>query len=134
MREYGDYIEDILDSINAAEEFIVGMNFEDFEKDRKTIYAVIRAIEVIGESAKNIPLFIRKRYPEIPWGDMTGMRDRVIHGYFGVDLRVVWETATHDLSMVRPLVQRVLEDLGEEEINRNKKSKEKKRLENEVGK
>lgn len=134
MREYGDYIEDILDSINAAEEFIVGMNFEDFEKDRKTIYAVIRAIEVIGESAKNIPPFIRKRYPEIPWGDMTGMRDRVIHGYFGVDLRVVWETATHDLSMVRPLVQRVLEDLGEEEINRNKKSKEKKRLENEAGK
>jgi len=111
MREYGDYIRDILDSIDAAEEFVAGMNFEDFENDRKTAYAVVRAIEIIGESAKNIPAPVRKQYPEIPWREMSGMRDKVIHGYFGVDLSVVWETVMHDLQRVRPLVQRALKDM-----------------------
>jgi uncharacterized protein with HEPN domain len=111
MREYEDYIRDILDSIDAAEEFVTGMGFEDFENDRKTVYAVVRAIEIIGESAKNVPAPVRKRYPEIPWREMSGMRDKVIHAYFGVDLSVVWETVTHDLQRVRPLVQRALDDM-----------------------
>jgi len=111
MREYEDYIRDILDSIGAAEEFVAGMGFGDFEKDRKTVYAVMRAIEIVGESAKNVPAPVRKKYPEIPWREMSGMRDKVIHAYFGVDLGVVWETATHDLPRIRPLVHRALKDM-----------------------
>ncbi len=62
-KEYRDYVEDILDSMKAIEEFIHGMDFEEFERDRKTFFAVIRGIEVIGEAAKNIPDSIRDRYP-----------------------------------------------------------------------
>ncbi|MEW5759871.1 MAG: DUF86 domain-containing protein [Candidatus Thermoplasmatota archaeon] len=110
-REYGDYIEDISVSIDAIEEFVKDINFEDFKRDRKTIFAVIRAIEIIGEATKHIPKAIRNRYPKIPWKDMAGMRDKVIHEYFGVDVRVVWETATRHLPEIRPLIQNVLKDM-----------------------
>ena len=112
-REYGDYVEDISESINAIEEFTKGMKFEDFTKDRKTIFAVVRCIEIIGEATKNIPKSIRSRYPEIPWKDMAGMRDKVIHEYFGVDFKVVWKTADEDVPSLKPLIQNVLKDLGE---------------------
>jgi len=110
-REYGDYIEDILDSINAIKEFVKGIDFEDFTKDKKTIYAVVRGIEIIGEATKHIPISIRNKYPEIPWKDIAGMRDKVIHEYFGVDLKVVWETVTRHLPEIRPLIQNVLNDM-----------------------
>jgi len=110
-REYGDYIEDILDSISAIEEFVKGMNFEDFAEDRKTIFAVVRGIDVIGEAAKHMPKSIRDEYPEIPWRDMAGMRDKVVHEYFGVDLKVVWKTATDHIAEIRPLIQKVLENM-----------------------
>ena len=74
-REYGDYVEDILESIKAIEEFVEGMNFKDFEKDKKTVFAVIRSIEIIGEATKNIPTSIRNNNPKIPWKEMAGMRD-----------------------------------------------------------
>ena len=109
-RKYGDYIQDILESIGAVEEFVKGMNFEDFSKDRKTIFAVVRGIEIVGEAAKQIPDLIRNRYGDVPWKDMAGMRDKVIHGYFGVDLKVVWETATRHLPEIKPLVKRVMKD------------------------
>ena len=111
-REYGDYIEDILDSIKSIEEFIKGMNFDDFENDKKTVFAVIRSIEVIGEATKNIPKSIIEKYPKIPWKDMAGMRDKVIHEYFGVDLKVVWKTIKEKIPVVKPLVQEVLKSLG----------------------
>jgi len=65
-REYGDYVQDIIESIGAIEEFVREMNFEDFKKDRKTTYAAVRNIEIIGEATKHIPASIRSEYPEIP--------------------------------------------------------------------
>ena len=75
-REIGDYIEDILEAMTNAIEFTKDMSYEKFVKDTKTVYAVIRAIEIIGEAVKNIPEDIRKRYTDIPWRSIAGMRDK----------------------------------------------------------
>jgi len=112
-REFGDYIQDIFDSVNAIEEFVKESEFKDFAEDRKTIFAVIRAIEIIGEATKHIPKSIIDKYPEVPWKDMAGMRDKVIHEYFGVDLKVVWKTVTQHIPEIKPLIQKVLENIEE---------------------
>ena len=110
-RDYGDFIQDIFDSINDVGNFIEGMDFEDFVKDKKTIYSVVRAIEIIGEATKNVPEQIRKKYPDIPWKKIVGMRDRLVHGYFGVDLEILWETAKEDVPQLKVPVSKVIEDL-----------------------
>jgi len=112
-REAGDFIEDIINAMNKALKFVEGMSYEEFAKDDKTVFAVIRAIEIIGEAVKNIPEDIRKEYPEIPWKGMAGMRDKVIHGYFGVDIKVVWDTIKKRIPGLKPLVEKMLEELEE---------------------
>lgn len=108
-RDYGDFVQDILDSINDVENFIDGMEFEDFIKDKKTIYSVVRAIEIIGEAAKNVPEQVRKKYPDVPWKQMAGMRDKLIHEYFGVDLEILWETAKDDVPQLKTPISEVME-------------------------
>jgi uncharacterized protein with HEPN domain len=110
-RDYGDFVQDILDSINDIRNFIQGMDFEEFIKDKKTIYSVVRAIEIIGEATKNIPEQIKKKYPEVPWKKMAGMRDRLVHEYFGIDLEILWETAKEDVPQLKIPVSKVLEDM-----------------------
>jgi len=111
-RDYRDYLKDIIDSINDIESFTENMTFEDFAKDKKTINAVIRSIEVIGEATKNIPKTIRDKYPTIPWKKMTGIRDKMIHEYFGVDTKILWKTIKKDIPPLKSLVQKVLENLS----------------------
>jgi uncharacterized protein with HEPN domain len=108
--EFLDYIEDIVDAMNDAMSFVEGMKCEDFVKDRKTIYAVVRALEIIGEATKRMPDLVRNRYPQIPWKDMSGMRDKLIHGYFGVDIKRVWKTVKEDLLDLKPLFEKILKD------------------------
>ncbi|MEM1582071.1 MAG: DUF86 domain-containing protein [Candidatus Bathyarchaeia archaeon] len=111
-RDYRDYLQDILDSIKDIEDFTRNMDFEDFARDKKTINAVIRSIEVLGEAAKHIPKSIRDKYPSVPWRKMAGMRDKLIHEYFGVDVKILWKTIKKDVPPLKPLIQNILESLG----------------------
>ncbi len=86
------------------------MSYQQFVADDRTTFAVIRALEVIGEAAKGVPPSIQQQYPGIPWRDMAGIRDRLIHRYSGVDLRVVWRTVQEDLPALAEEVRRIIED------------------------
>ena len=108
--EFLDYIEDIIQAMNDALSFVKDMEYDVFLRDKKTIYAVNRALEIIGEATKNIPASVKKRYPQIPWKKMTGMRDKVIHEYFGVDLKRVWSTVKKDIPILKPLFEKILSD------------------------
>jgi len=114
--EFLDYIEDIIKAMDDAMSFVEGMEYDDFMKDRKTIYAVIRAIEIIGEAVKKIPDRVKNRYPEIPWREMAGMRDKLIYEYFGVNLRAVWDTVKKDIPNLKPSFDKILEDFKQYEM------------------
>ncbi|MBI5388787.1 DUF86 domain-containing protein [Candidatus Woesearchaeota archaeon] len=110
-REYGDYIQDISDSIQEIFQFTKGMSFKEFKEDKKTINAVLRSLEVMGEAAKNIPDTLRKKYPKIPWEEMSGIRDKLIHEYHGVDLEIVWSVVRKELPLLKPEVLKLLREL-----------------------
>ncbi|MCO6040332.1 HepT-like ribonuclease domain-containing protein [Thermococcus alcaliphilus] len=112
MRDPYLYIEDILNSIEKIKRYTVGMAFRDFIRDEKTIDAVLRNLEVIGEAAKNIPKEIQQKYPQIPWKEIAGMRDRLIHAYFGVDLEIVWHTITSDLPKLESELSKIIKREG----------------------
>lgn len=109
-REYIDYLRDILDSINKVEQFTEGMDFEQFSSDTKTVYAVIRALEIMGEATRNIPNPVRQRHTTVPWREMVGIRNKLIHEYFGVNLEVVWETVEQDIPRLKPMVVLMIEE------------------------
>lgn len=100
-RDYSDSLNDIKTEIANLENFTKGVTFESFQKDIKTVYAVTRSIEVIGEAVKNIPQEVRNKNPEIPWKDIAGTRDVLIHGYFVVDLKTIWEVIEKDLPKLK---------------------------------
>ena len=112
-REVGDYIEDIIGAMDKAMNFVKNISYEEFIQDDKTAFAVVRALEIIGEAVKNIPDDIRKNYPEIPWKDMAGMRDKVIHEYFGVKLSIVWRAVKEEIPPLKPLFEEILKGLEE---------------------
>ena len=109
-REFLDYIEDIIEATGNALKFIEGMEYEDFQKDAKTVYAVVRALEIVGEAVKKIPDEVKNKYPKLPWRDIAGMRDKLIHEYFGVKLKVVWVTLKEDIPTLRPEFEKILKD------------------------
>jgi len=90
VRHISLYIKDIIAAIGSIEAFVGNMDFESFKNDDKTQSAVIRKLEVIGEAVKQILEEIRQQHPEVPWKQIAGMRDKLIHFYFGVDAHLVW--------------------------------------------
>lgn len=111
MREVSLYLQDILDAMLATEKFIEGMDFEKFRKDDKTSSAVIRKFEIIGEAAKRIPEEITAKYPQIQWKEMAGMRDRLIHFYFGIKYDLVWHTIKDVIPIVKPVIQTIINEI-----------------------
>jgi len=89
-RDYNLFLDDIVESIRHIEDFIYGFTYERFCKDEKTLSAVIRKLEVIGEASKQIPQSFKDQYPDLPWTEMARMRDKLIHGYFGVNPEIIW--------------------------------------------
>ena len=110
-RDYRDYLQDILDSINDIENFVRGMGFEEFKRDRKTINAVVRSIEVIGEASKKIPRSLKAKYRGVPWREMAGIRDKLIHEYFGVDVDILWKTAKDNIPPLKQVIQDMMKGL-----------------------
>jgi len=96
-REYADSLNDMLENAQRAIRFVKGMDYQSFAKDEKTVYAVIRAVEIIGEAAANVPAEVRARYKNIPWEEVKGMRNKLVHRYFGINIEVVWQTVQEDL-------------------------------------
>ncbi|MCI0454651.1 MAG: DUF86 domain-containing protein [Candidatus Dadabacteria bacterium] len=105
------YIKDILDYMERAETHIKGLSLGEFLDENKTCDAVIRCIEVIGEATKNVPEDIRKKYASIPWRDISGMRDKIIHAYFMVDFENVWLVVKEEIPKLKPMIKKVLDDL-----------------------
>lgn len=105
------YLQDILDNIALADRFTTGLTYDQFAADNKTAYAVVRSLEVIGEAAKSVPADVRKRFPSVPWKDMAGMRDRLIHAYFGVSYEKVWRAVKDHLPAIKPFVEQALRDM-----------------------
>lgn len=111
MREPSLYLRDILESIGLIEQFVAGMELEDFKSDIKTSDAVIKRFENIGEATKNIPDEMKTRYPDVPWKEMAGMRDKLVHFYFGVKHELVWAAIKSRIPSIKPLLRKILDDL-----------------------
>lgn len=109
-REISDYLSDISGFITKIEQFTKGLIYDEFVKDEKTVFAVIRAIEVIGEASKNISLDFRKKHKDLPWKEMSGTRDKLIHGYFGVDYEVIWKTIKEDLPPLKEKLEKLVQE------------------------
>lgn len=110
MRNYQIYLKDILSAINSIEKFVEGMSPEDLKNDDKTSSAVIRKLEIIGEATKNISKDIQNKNPQIPWKEMAGMRDKLIHFYFGVDHNLIWNTIKKRIPKIKPFIENILKE------------------------
>ena len=104
MRRDDDYLRDVPVAAREALELTRGLSYADFARDRRTQLAVLRLLGIIGEAASCLSVETREKHPDIPWGEITGMRNRLVHAYFDVDLRLVWDTLRDDLP---PLVDQL---------------------------
>ena len=102
------FLKHILDAINLIEKYLKDKSYEEFKNNRMLQDAVIREIEIIGEAAKNLSKEFRNKQSDIPWRQIAGMRDKLIHGYFGVDLDAIWDTATRDIPSLKGKLQEII--------------------------
>ncbi|MFO8077867.1 MAG: DUF86 domain-containing protein [Thermoplasmatota archaeon] len=103
------YLHHMLDSMVKIKDFTDNVGESEFENSELIQSAVIRQIEIIGEATKQISQSVKRKYPHIPWRDIAGMRDKLIHGYFGVDIDAVWDTIQLDIPVLEKDIKRILE-------------------------
>ncbi len=111
MKDTKILIEDIILAFEGIESFLFGLDFDDFNSDDRTKSAVVRKFEIAGEAARNVPEIVRSKYPLVPWKNMVGMRDRLIHAYSGVDYRLIWRTAKESLPAILPLLKQIKKEI-----------------------
>lgn len=107
-RSYKFFLEDMILAMSRIHEYMEGISFTDFKHDYKTVDAVIRNFEVIGEAAKNLPESLKSKYSEIPWAEMYLLRNKVSHEYFGIDYEIIWDVASNYLPENIKQIERIL--------------------------
>lgn len=112
-RKWWFRIQDMLNAARKIVAYVEGLTFEGFARDEKTFDAVIRQLTILGEAATHVPEEIVSRTSDIPWFEIRGMRNIVVHEYFGVNSRIVWETATKNIPALLPLLERLLADVAQ---------------------
>lgn len=103
------YLEDLVLAMAKIEMYIENLNFDEFQNDSKTIDAVIRNFEVIGEASKNLPEEIKNKYADVPWAEMYALRNKVSHEYFGVDNDIIWDVASNYLPNNKLQIERIIQ-------------------------
>ncbi len=111
MRDSKLLLNDIIDAISAIERFVEGVNFEEFRSNDEKSSAVIRKFEIIGEATKSLPEDLKEKYPEIPWREMAGFRDKLIHFYFGIKYELVWQAIKNRLPQLKLLIKKIIENM-----------------------
>lgn len=107
-RDFILFLEDIVESSLKIAEYIIDLDFQHFKWDRKTIDAVIRNFEVIGEATKNLPKDLKDKYPQVPWEDLYSFRNKIAHEYFGVDYEIIWQLAKKELPVVLNDIEQII--------------------------
>jgi uncharacterized protein with HEPN domain len=103
----------MLESLEKIERYATELTFERFARDDRTVDAVVRNLEVIGEAARQIPSEVRERYPEVPWRRVIGLRNVVVHEYFAVDVEIVWTVVRQSLPELKEALRRMMAELGQ---------------------
>jgi uncharacterized protein with HEPN domain len=116
-QEFLDYVEDILDAMNKAEILLQDVTYKQFAEDFRINFAVVRALEIVGEATKRLPMSLREEYPAIPWRGMAGLRDRIVHEYDSVDLEVLWTVVASEIPRIKPRLRQILEDYAATELS-----------------
>lgn len=111
-RDFRAYLEDVLDAAAKIHDYTSGLTLETFRKDPRTVDAVVRNLEIIGEAIKNVPEALRSQHPEVTWRRIAGLRDLPIHQYFGIDYEIIWDLVRHHLPVLEGQIRTILEAGG----------------------
>ena len=110
-RAYELYLQDIVKAAKFIENQVAALDFDTFLADEVRQHAILHNFTIIGEAIKQIPADIRQKYPDVPWREIAGTRDVIVHGYFSVNFNIIWHAATVELSQLRQQIETILADL-----------------------